>query len=504
LEDWIKKDQRLYASFFAAVFTICYFPILAKMAIGWWEVAAYSHGILIIPISLYLIWQDRKRLHHLPIRSSLLAGSLAVIFAGTILMVGRAGLFSTLEYFSLIVMIPAVVLLFLGTAYLKALALPLCYLIFMLPFFDFIGDGVYGPLQILSAQIGTTVLHLFGYAAYLDGLYIQLPKVTLEVAQECAGIRYLISILAIGIPLSSLSLTRWSNRVLLVSSAIVIAILFNGLRVTLVGMMVYGGDTTYSHGPFHVFQGMFVAWVGFIVLFVGAWRLSKRENNDYQKTQNLDEPKGETAVVERGAISKNSWMTAILVLIVVLALTRFYRPNPVAANEAIFSSLQKVGALDGKALEVNSYPFRMAGADREMMVSYPDTTGEIVLYIGYFSTQGYGKKMVGSASSALYKNSVEISVANIQVNKTIIRDGQTNRLFLFWMDHDGRSIANRYDAKLGDLWRLLTQRENNGAMIMVSGDVDRVGESALLEKETRFVQALIPILSGRYYRTQKQ
>ena len=50
--------------------------------------------------------------------------------------------------------------------------------------------------------------------------------------------------------------------------------LANGLRVALIGVWVYYGGQIV-HGPVHVFQSLFVAWIGYAALLVGAWWLRR-------------------------------------------------------------------------------------------------------------------------------------------------------------------------------------------------------------------------------------
>lgn len=277
MEGQTTKETWGYGSLLLVILAFCYGPAVAHLVIGWWNVAAYSHGFLILPISLFLAWENRTVLQSLPTHPNHLGGGTILFLSAIILLIGRASAVMMLEQIALIILFPGLVLFFLGYQWLKAVAFPLCYLIFMLPFFDLLGEGIYWPLQNFTAHLATELLQLFGYAVYLQGQYIYLPAATLDVAKECAGLRYLISILAIGMPLAYMTLRSWSRRIGLVCTAILISILANGLRVMLVGVLVYAGEMEMTHGPFHIFQGMVISWIGFIVLFVGAWWLSKGE-----------------------------------------------------------------------------------------------------------------------------------------------------------------------------------------------------------------------------------
>ena len=108
------------------------------------------------------------------------------------------------------------------------------------------------------------------------GSYIILPTVTLEVARECSGAGLLIAVLAIGLPLASLALRTWWSRITLVASSVMIAIVANWVRLTVMGVYAESGGKGL-HGPYHILQGLFVDWVAFGFLFVGTWLLNRLE-----------------------------------------------------------------------------------------------------------------------------------------------------------------------------------------------------------------------------------
>jgi len=97
----------------------------------------------------------------------------------------------------------------------------------------------------------------------------------LEVAEECSGVRYLISIIAIGIPLAYFTQRGWWRKVALVITAVIIGILSNGVRVAFVVLCAYYYGKNNIQGPLHMFQGLFVSIVGYIFLFISAWLLYK-------------------------------------------------------------------------------------------------------------------------------------------------------------------------------------------------------------------------------------
>ena len=265
---WIKVGLLVGAFVFAYAKVM---PLLVRT----WSRDDYSHGFIVPIIALYFIWVDRKRLRNLLIQPNILGGLPLTLLGSFMLMIGNIGSVVIIQELSLIVIIPGLILMLLGTRYLMALALPLAYLILMVPILDEVIDKIHWPFQLFSAKMGSTLLKIFDIPFFMRSNYFELPNMTLEVAEECSGVRYLISIIAIGIPLAHFTQRSWWRKIALVITALIIGILSNGVRVAFVVLCAYYYGKNNIHGPFHMFQGLFVSIVGFIFLFISAWFLSK-------------------------------------------------------------------------------------------------------------------------------------------------------------------------------------------------------------------------------------
>ena len=60
-----------------------------------------------------------------------------------------------------------------------------------------IGDALITPLQDFTARFAVELLRLSGIPVFHDGVMIQIPNGLYEVAEACAGIRFLIANLVI-------------------------------------------------------------------------------------------------------------------------------------------------------------------------------------------------------------------------------------------------------------------------------------------------------------------
>lgn len=231
-----------------------YAPVLREMASQWAVDTTYGYGYYIPPVAAYLVWERRRAL--LALRPAGTWAGLPVLLLGlAALVVGRAGGVALLARISLIPVLFGLVLLLGGGRMARLVAFPILFLAVMIPLPQGLLQRLTWPLQVFTAQFSTEVLRLMGYPVYLEGVYIDLPHVRLEVAEACSGFRSLVALGATGILLAHLTQERWRERILLVASVVPIAILANAVRVTSnIALGIY-------EGTYHTVSG----WMVFVV-----------------------------------------------------------------------------------------------------------------------------------------------------------------------------------------------------------------------------------------------
>src|SRR5688572_21415928 len=111
-----------------AGFLLLYWGVLARLSQDWLNDDNYSHGILIIPLALYFVWERRDRLAGLTPAPSYLG--LVVVAGGLLMLVaGLLGAELFLTRASLLVTLTGSVLFVMGWKALRILAFPLAFLI---------------------------------------------------------------------------------------------------------------------------------------------------------------------------------------------------------------------------------------------------------------------------------------------------------------------------------------------------------------------------------------
>jgi EpsI family protein len=499
------------------VFVYLYASAFRDLYSTWLYRGDQSHGFLIPLISLYLIWFRRDNLRHLRRQPAHFAGIPVMIVAGMMLLVGVLGSLVTLQEFSIIVMIAGLVLCLLGKDYLWALKLPIAYLIFMIPIQDELAGPLYWPLQLLGANITGTFLEAWGIPVLVERQLIILPNITLEVIRGCSGVSSTIAILAIGIPLAFMTQKRIWCKVVLLLSVPVFGLVANWMRLVSMGLWgYYYGDI--SQEPFHSIQGLFFAQIGFVLLFITTWILSKvpatPPKGHRPKTSEILPEKGK--VEHQSSRWNKSWLAALMTLLSFAGYLFFYDPKPVPPNLEFAEFPLTVGTWSGNESDPQKLAFRVKRADHELVRTYQSPSGrEFQLYVAYFESQKQSQEIVNYWTSALHQNAAAVDILNgqhksISVNytenlpvylekKPLIPDGRSKQHFFFWYNVNGRILADRYKAKFMTILDAFLYGRSNGAFVLVSSTpADRESEEQIIKEERVLIQDLVPVLR-RYF-----
>lgn len=246
---------------------VVYRKILVGLGLEWWQDPNFSHGFFIPLFSGFVLWNDRAKLALVPIRPAAFgllvqAGALATLIAGQL----GAELF--LSNCSFVLLLAGLVIYFLGWPMFRAVFFPWAMLFLMIPIPAIIFNQITFPLQFLASKMASAVLPWMGVPVLRLGNVIQLPAMSLEVADACSGIRSLMSLEALAIIFAYLVEKRIWARVVLALSAAPIAVITNGLRIVGTGACVQYWDPQKAEGFFHEFSGWLVFLVAVAMLMI--------------------------------------------------------------------------------------------------------------------------------------------------------------------------------------------------------------------------------------------
>jgi EpsI family protein len=430
----------------------------------WTRNPMYSYAFTVPIISLYLLWDRRRAFAALSPRPARHAACAVLTLSALMFLAGRLASVQVVEQLAFLVSIVGVVLALFGGEYLRVGWAGIAYLLLMVPVWDGLTEPLHPLFQEQSAAIGAQLLALFGVPVHREGIYLTLPNIIIEVARSCSGVNYLVAVLALGLPLAYLSLPGTWRRVTLITAAMIVAALSNGLRVALISLLAHLEVGSPLHGPMHVLHGLFVAFVGYVAIFGGVRLLSPRH-----------QAPARTGGARPGGRFPNLPAVPVMVLsavFVVIGIAPLMRVTHAVTLAAGLDSLPlRLGGWTGALASGDDVPW-WSGADDQLRRRYVNPEGRAVdVFVAYFRSQHQNKEVTNYRSAALHRQALRVLVPlpNGSVLPTnIIPSPDRDSARLFWYEIDGRVETSQRNAKLWTLWNAVRHGRSNAAVVMLS------------------------------------
>ncbi|MDH5297920.1 MAG: EpsI family protein, partial [Desulfobulbaceae bacterium] len=236
------------------------FGVFWQRLVGQWGSGDNSYGYLIIPLFAYLCW-DKKEQFCFAHFSWSPWGAVAALLAVALLFAGEAGSMETLIFVGLWGGVAAILVTLYGWR-VRFLLFPLLILLFMVPLPAYINNILTFKLKLLASSLSAVMLRVSGVSVVQDGNIIDLGVSQLQVVDACSGLRYMMTLLLMSLLIGHFSLaSRW-RRGIIVCLVIPLAVLFNGMRIWLTGLLTVNGHGELAENLFHDFTGL--------ILFLGA------------------------------------------------------------------------------------------------------------------------------------------------------------------------------------------------------------------------------------------
>ncbi len=246
------------------------------------SVEQYSQILVVVPISVLLLYMERKRiLAH--VAYSVPGGVLYLALLGAFAYVaGHSATMDPSSYISLSILLFAgccisAFLFSYGVQAARAAAFPLFFLVLMTPMTDSLRERTITFLQNGSAVVTDWFFTAARIPFRREGVVLTLPIVTIEIAQECSGIRSSIVLFLVGLVLGHLYLkSGWSNLALALLM-VPLTIFKNGMRIFTLSTLGMYVDRSFLTGNLHHHGGFVFFALAFVGLWFVIWMLQKFE-----------------------------------------------------------------------------------------------------------------------------------------------------------------------------------------------------------------------------------
>lgn len=358
----------------------------------WWTASTYGHCLFVPLLIGWLVQQRMPGLRQLA--PTAWWPGLAWVGAGALCwLLGEAAGVALFRHAGLVVMLQGSVVALLGPVIARALAFPLFYAVFLIPF----GEEVVPQLQLLTARLATVMLDVTAVPAHLDGIFISTPTGYFEVAEACSGAKFLIAMTAYGALVCNLCFRTWSRRIAFLAGALALSVLANGIRAFATIYVAHLTTIDAAVGFDHVVYGWLFFALVMIVTMAIAWPFFDRRPGD---------PWFDPVTLGRMPIQgagRAAYVAAATVALIALAP---FWSAATAARAVLVPAHVALPAVAGWSVEPapQAYPWRprFDGADSQVQGRYRDAQGHVVdLAIAVFDRQEEGRELVGFGQGAV-------------------------------------------------------------------------------------------------------
>ncbi|UCV05496.1 exosortase B [Dechloromonas denitrificans] len=243
-----------------------FLPTFVDLARTVWRNDDQVHGPIVLTVALYLFWSLRHDLLDAPIDPLPTIGWPLLVIGLIIYTLGRSQGLALFEIGSLLVVLPAAIVLMRGSKGLKAVWFPIFFLFFMIPLPGAIVDMLTMPMKIAVSYVTENILYTVGYPISRNGVILYMGQYQLLVADACAGLHTLFSLEAMGLLyLHIIKHESWTRNTALAVLIVPISFTANVIRVITLTLITYYFGDEAGQGFIHGFAGM--------VLFVSALML---------------------------------------------------------------------------------------------------------------------------------------------------------------------------------------------------------------------------------------
>jgi exosortase len=229
-----------------------YWPTLFDMVHQWIREPDYSHGFLVLPLSLFFLWSRRAQLSDIQIRPSVLGAGLLLLAAALRIAAGAYYL-APLDGWTIPLWVAGSVWLLFGWGVLQWSLPAIVFLWFMVPM-PFSAETMLSvPLQSVATKLSTACLVMLGQPAIAEGNTIWIGDHQLFIEEACSGLRIFVGISALAFAFVLFSRWSWWQKGLALVAVLPIAIIANVSRIVATGLLY---QLTSSETVMHTMHDM--------------------------------------------------------------------------------------------------------------------------------------------------------------------------------------------------------------------------------------------------------
>jgi exosortase A len=474
----------------ALVFGIVFASDIRGAVRVWIDSTAYNHCFLILPLFGFLLWERRAVLAAVsphpsfwPLVLTPVLSALWLIAAVLDIQEGRQLL--------VVAMFEIVLLVALGPRLFWLLLAPFLFLFFLVPS----GAFLVPSLQKITADISVAGLHALAIPVFSDGFMIEIPEGTFEVAEACAGLRFLIASVVFGCFFAVLMYRSLVRRTVFIILSMAVPILANGLRALGIMLLAHLEGSAAAVEADHILYGWFFFTLVIIILIAIGMLFA----------QKIDR---RVPVASSGWSKSPTWRFAAAIpaaTLLALAgpayaarLDALYPQSPLPPPQTPLVSAPWHPVYDPGA----DWRPEVVDADRELLEVFQGPGSEpVTRYVSLYRLRVIGNSLTRTGNRVADdvrwhivgygRTETTLAGAQTTVASTQIVSGQHHRLVWSFYVVDGKIVVGLMEAKLLQARAVLFEPAPLAAFVAISASMDDPNDPAEQQLD-RFLAASEP------------
>jgi exosortase len=226
-------------------------------------------------MAAFMLWTRRHQLKQVE-KKSFFPALIILLPALALLVISIKGEMRAVQSAAFLLTLWSGILFALGKSFFKAAWFPLLFLALMAPLpAPLLNDSTL-HLQMWSTSLASRILDLVGFGNTRYGNIIHIDNYTMNVDVPCSGFKTLLALMTFNAFLAAMLNGSIYRRLLLFFICAPLALLINGVRIALIGVVgeCIGGQTAHV---FHDYSGIITLTLGFTLLFSRARTLGCRK-----------------------------------------------------------------------------------------------------------------------------------------------------------------------------------------------------------------------------------
>jgi exosortase A len=444
-----------------------YLGTVESIVATWNSSETFAHGYAILPICVWLVWRRREEFDRHPV-SPWWPALAPLALSGAAWLLATTAEVQVLRQYAFVATILFSALALLGPRLAGALAFPLLFLLFAVPF----GEIFVAPLIDFTADFTVAAVRAVGIPVLRNGARFELPSGNWSVVEACSGVRYLISSVTLGCLYAYLTYRSPVRRAMFVGLSVVVPVVANGLRAFMIVMIGHLSGMKLATGVDHLIYGwLFFGLVMFVMFWIGSWW---REDDEA--------PAARAGVsVPAAAPAKPGQIAAMALATLLLAALwpAYAHYNEHANRNPAPVALDRVAIGWPSAPAATTWTPRYIDPDAGFSGTWQSgALAPVGLTILYYRNQDRNHALVSSVNrltnpkddwheTEAAPRQERVGTRDLGVRETTLQGPQGSLLVWQWLWTGGDYTASSYMGKLLQARSRLTMQGDDGAALMV-------------------------------------